>query len=58
MSHALRHCIDVTKTMQQAYNLAQDHAWNGEQELYERRMAEYKRYKALHDGGVLYEPSF
>ena len=54
----MRHCTDVTKAMQQAYNLAQDHAWNGEQKLYERRIADYKRYKALHDAGVLFEPSF
>lgn len=54
----MKHCIDTQKAMDQAYSLAQDHAWNGEEKLYQRRMEQYRYYKTLHDNGILYMPNF
>ena len=54
----MKNCRNVYEAMKQAQNLAQDHAWNGEEELYKKRIAQYQYYKALFDQGVEWDPLF
>lgn len=54
----MKNFTNVERAMKQAYDLAQDLAWNGEEKAYHRMMARYKHYKALHDQGIMWEPNF